>query len=88
LPESSVEYEGVVVFGNGAVVKDAGEARDALHLLLRKYAPHLQRDRDYRGVTAAELKRTAVYRVAIESWSGKRKEAPPDFPGAFIYGAV
>jgi nitroimidazol reductase NimA-like FMN-containing flavoprotein (pyridoxamine 5'-phosphate oxidase superfamily) len=86
--EFSVEYEGVVAFGRGAVVKDPEEARDALHLLLDKYAPHLRRGRDYRGVTAAELKRTAVYRVAIESWSGKRKEAPPDFPGAFLYGAA
>jgi uncharacterized protein len=86
--EFSVEYEGVVAFGKGEVVKDPDEARDALHLLLDKYAPHLQRDRDYRGVTAAELKRTAVYRIAIESWSGKRKEAPADFPRAFLYGSA
>jgi nitroimidazol reductase NimA-like FMN-containing flavoprotein (pyridoxamine 5'-phosphate oxidase superfamily) len=86
--EFSVEYEGVVVFGKGEVVKDAEEARDALHRLLEKYAPHLRRGHDYRAVTDDELKRTAVYRVAIEAWSGKRKEAPPDFPGAFVYGAV
>ena len=36
--------------------------------------------------TADELARTAVYRIDIESWSGKRKQAEPDFPGAFFYG--
>ena len=86
--EFSVEYEGVVVFGRGEVVEDAGEARDALHLLLDKYAPHLRRDHDYAGVTAEELKRTAVYRVAVEAWSGKRKAVPDDFPGAFRYEAA
>ena len=85
--EFSVEYEGVVVFGTGAVVEDAEEARAALHLLLDKYAPHLERGRDYQPVTADELERTAVYRVAVEQWSGKRKAVAPDFPGAFRYGS-
>lgn len=85
--EFSVEYEGVVVFGTGTVVESTEEARDALHLLLDKYASHLKRGDDYRAVSDDELKRTAVYRVAIERWSGKRKEALPDFPGAFAYPA-
>jgi len=32
--------------------------------------------------------RTAVYRIAIDSWSGKKKEAAPDFPGAYDYEDV
>lgn len=80
----SVEYAGVVVFGAGHVLDDATEATHGLRLLLEKYAPHLVYGTDYRAITAAELARTAVYRVDIEAWSGYQKEAPADFPGAFV----
>ena len=83
--EFSVEYASVVVFGRGAVVPDKEEARRALQLLLDKYAPHLRPGRDYRAITDEELARTAVYRVRIVEWSGKRKQERPDFPGAFVY---
>lgn len=81
--EFSVEYAGVVAFGRGRVVEDVDEAVAALRALLEKYAPHLRYGEDYRHVTDGELKRTAVYRVDIEAWSGKQKEVPDDFPGAF-----
>ncbi len=81
--EFSVEYAGVVIFGRGSVVQDADESTEALRVLLEKYAPHLRYGQDYREVTAGELKRTAVYRVDIEAWSGKQKEAAADFPGAY-----
>jgi nitroimidazol reductase NimA-like FMN-containing flavoprotein (pyridoxamine 5'-phosphate oxidase superfamily) len=81
--EFSIEYAGVVVFGTGRVVEDDDEATHGLRILLEKYAPHLRYGEDYRGVTTDELKRTAVFRVDIESWSGKQKEVAPDFPGAF-----
>lgn len=83
--EFSVEYAGATIFGRGAVVADRAEARRALQLLLDKYAPHLRPGRDYRAMTDDELARTTVYRVAIDSWSGKKKEVPADFPGAFHY---
>lgn len=86
--EFSVEYKGVVVFGTAEIVTDETEATDALHLLLRKYAPHLEPGRDYRPVVAEELKRTAVYRIHIEQWSGKKKEVAADFPGAYEYQAI
>jgi uncharacterized protein len=79
----SVEYAGVVVFGQGRVVADAGEAARGLQLLLEKYAPHLEYGVDYRATTAEELERVAVYRIDIEAWSGKQKEVAVDFPGAF-----
>jgi len=85
--EMSVEYEGVSIFGPIAVVADPDEARAGLQALLDKYFPHLAPGRDYRAITDEELKRTAVYRLDVESWVGKRKEAPADFPGAFLYGA-
>lgn len=81
--EFSVEYAGVVVFGSGVVVEDPEEATHGLRVLLEKYAPHLRYGEDYRHVTADELKRTAVFRVDIETWSGKQKEVAADFPGAF-----
>ncbi|MCP5094907.1 MAG: pyridoxamine 5'-phosphate oxidase family protein [Chloroflexi bacterium] len=84
--EFSVEYCGVMVFGTAVIVQDAEEATHGLQLLLDKYAPHLKPGRDYRPIVAEELKRTAVYRINIEQWSGKKKEVEADFPGAFLYG--
>jgi hypothetical protein len=84
--EFSVEYAGVTVFGGVRVVDDAAESKHALQLLLNKYAPHLKPGVDYRPTTDEELARTAVYCLQIESWSGKRKQADPDFPGAYLYG--
>lgn len=81
--EFSVEYAGVVCFGTGRVVEDPEEASHALRRLLERYATHLRYGEDYRAVTQAELDRTAVYRIDIETWSGKQKEVEADFPGAF-----
>lgn len=81
--EFSVEYAGVVCFGTGRVVEDPDEASAALRRLLERYATHLRYGEDYRAVTPAELDRTAVYRIDIETWSGKQKEVEADFPGAF-----
>lgn len=82
----SVEYSGVVVFGRGSVITDEAAATAALQQLLDKYFTHLQPGRDYRPIAPDELARTSVYRLQIESWSGKKKEVAPDFPGAFWYG--
>ncbi|MFL5665901.1 MAG: pyridoxamine 5'-phosphate oxidase family protein [Ktedonobacteraceae bacterium] len=81
----SVEYASVVVFGSCSVITEQEQARDALHLLLRKYAPHLQPGEDYRAVTDQDLGRTTVYQIKIEQWSGKKKQADDHFPGAFFY---
>ena len=81
--EFSVEYAGVVCFGPLRVVEDPEEATEALRRILERYAPHLRYGEDYRAVTPGELSRTAVYRMDVESWSGKQKVAPADHPGAF-----
>ncbi|MFO7680587.1 MAG: pyridoxamine 5'-phosphate oxidase family protein [Chloroflexota bacterium] len=86
--EFSVEYAGVMVFGTAVIVHDETEATHALQLLLDKYAPHLQPGQDYRPPVPEELKRTAVFRISIDQWSGKKKEVPPDFPGAYFYDQV
>jgi nitroimidazol reductase NimA-like FMN-containing flavoprotein (pyridoxamine 5'-phosphate oxidase superfamily) len=82
----SVEYAGVVVFGRARIVEDEVEAGRALQQLLDKYAPHLRPGRDYRPIQPEELAVTSVYRIDIEECSGKQKVAPPDHPGAFLYG--
>ncbi len=83
--EFSVEYSGVTVFGRASII--TGEAAErGLQLLLDKYFPHLQPGRDYRPIAPDELKRTSVYRIDIESWSGKQKQVDADFPRAFRYG--
>ncbi len=82
----SVEYAGVVVFGRARVVDDDAEAERALQQLLDKYAPHLRPGRDYRPIQPEELAVTSVFRIDIDEWSGKRKVAPADHPGAFLYG--
>lgn len=81
----SVEYRSVVAFGNAQLVEDPAEAETALQLFLDKYFPHLHPGQDYRPITAGEREATAVYRLEIEEWSGKKKEAAEDFPGAFHY---
>jgi nitroimidazol reductase NimA-like FMN-containing flavoprotein (pyridoxamine 5'-phosphate oxidase superfamily) len=81
----SVEYAGVVVFGTGCVIEDPDEAKHALQILMDKYAAHLTVDSDYAAPTYDDLKTTAVYRINIESWSGKKKEVADDFPGAYWY---
>ncbi|MEM8487632.1 MAG: pyridoxamine 5'-phosphate oxidase family protein [Bacteroidota bacterium] len=83
--EFSVEYQGVVAFGTGTIVRDYEEATRVLQLLLDKYAPHLKPGEDYEHINEEELKRTAVFKIAIESWSAKKKEVDADFPGAFVY---
>lgn len=86
--EFSVEYKGVVVFGEATLLTDAADKTFALQMLLDKYFPHLQPGRDYRAIVAEELKRTSVYRIDIKQWSGKQKKVAADFPGAFFYEEV
>ncbi|MGD2157938.1 MAG: pyridoxamine 5'-phosphate oxidase family protein [Anaerolineales bacterium] len=86
--ESSVEYSSVIVFGRASVITDEQEAKLGLQLLMDKYLPHLRPGSDYRPTSEDDLKLTAVYRIDIESWSGKQKKAPDDFPGAFFYSEM
>lgn len=81
--EFSVEYSGVVVFGMAVLLEDYAEMRHGLQILLDKYFTHLESGRDYRPIADEELKRTAVYRIDITQWTGKRKVEREDFPGAF-----
>jgi len=86
--EFSVEYASVVVFGRASLVEDEREALGALQRLLDKYAPHLAPGADYCPPTLQELQATSVFKLAIDSWSAKRKEVAPDFPGAYRFEPV
>jgi uncharacterized protein len=72
--EFSLEYGGVVVFGSVSLVEEQDEALMMLQALMDKYAPHLRAEQDYRPPVPEELKRTAVIKLCIEQWSGKKKE--------------
>jgi nitroimidazol reductase NimA-like FMN-containing flavoprotein (pyridoxamine 5'-phosphate oxidase superfamily) len=70
--EFSLQYESVIVFGKIRVVEDEEEQRWALYGLIEKYFPAMKAGDEFRPITKKELKRTSVYAIQIESWSGKR----------------
>jgi nitroimidazol reductase NimA-like FMN-containing flavoprotein (pyridoxamine 5'-phosphate oxidase superfamily) len=70
--EFSIQYESVIAFGRVRVLQEAEEKRRALYALIGKYFPAMRAGQEYRPITAKELKRTSVYAIAIDSWSGKR----------------
>jgi nitroimidazol reductase NimA-like FMN-containing flavoprotein (pyridoxamine 5'-phosphate oxidase superfamily) len=86
--EVGVEFAGVMVFGRVVIVEDEAEAARALQLLMAKYFPQLQPGKDYRPVEPKDLKITAVFRIDIESWSGKEKKVEGVVPGAFYFEDV
>ena len=70
--EVSFQYECVIAFGRIRVIEDIDEKRDVLNELLQKYFGEMRSAEDYRPITNNELKRTSVYGIKIESWSGIR----------------
>ena len=73
--EFSLQYESVVAYGTALVLEDFAEKRRALYGLTSKYFPAMAAGREFRPITDQELKRTSVYAIRIESWSGKRNWA-------------
>ncbi len=70
--EFSVQYESVVAYGLVRLLEQPDEKHRALSGLIAKYFPTMRAGQEYRPIIEAELKRTSVYAIAIESWSGKR----------------
>ncbi len=70
--EFSMQYESVVVFGKIKIVEDEEEKCRGLYGLIEKYFPGMTPGEEYRPITQKELKRTSVYAIQSESWSGKR----------------
>ncbi len=69
--ELSVQYASVIAFGTLRVLQDDADKERALYGLMQKYFSHLTVGKLIRPITAKELKRTSVYALAIEEWSGK-----------------
>jgi nitroimidazol reductase NimA-like FMN-containing flavoprotein (pyridoxamine 5'-phosphate oxidase superfamily) len=69
--EFSLQYRSAMVFGTAHIIEDPTEQRAVLHHLLAKYFGNLELGKDYRPATDKELRRTSVYELRIESWSGK-----------------
>jgi nitroimidazol reductase NimA-like FMN-containing flavoprotein (pyridoxamine 5'-phosphate oxidase superfamily) len=70
--EFSVQFESAIAFGTVRVVEDEAEQKYALYKLIEKYFPEMKPGEHYRPIIDQELKRTSVYAIQIESWSGKR----------------
>ena len=70
--EASFQYECVIAFGEIRIIKKIDEKRNILNGLLKKYFGEMESGKDYRPITDDELKRTSVYGIIINSWSGKR----------------
>jgi nitroimidazol reductase NimA-like FMN-containing flavoprotein (pyridoxamine 5'-phosphate oxidase superfamily) len=70
--EFSVQYESVVAFGRIRLLHEDEDKRRALYGLIEKCFPGMRAGQHYRPIRDSELKRTAVYAIAVDSWSGKR----------------
>jgi nitroimidazol reductase NimA-like FMN-containing flavoprotein (pyridoxamine 5'-phosphate oxidase superfamily) len=70
--EFTVQYQSVIVFGKVRVIEAVEEKRRAVYGLIGKYYPTMTAGKEFRPITDQELKRTSVYAIDIESWSGKR----------------
>jgi nitroimidazol reductase NimA-like FMN-containing flavoprotein (pyridoxamine 5'-phosphate oxidase superfamily) len=69
--EFSLQFRSVILFGNAHLVNDPEEARRVMYGLIHKYFPEMTAGREFREITDKELKRTSVYAIEIEEWSGK-----------------
>ncbi len=69
--EFSLQFRSVMVFGSAHLIEEREEQRRLLHLLIAKYFAPMELGKDYRSATDQELKRTSVYELRIEAWSGK-----------------
>ena len=69
--EFSLQYQSVIAFGKVRVVEDEADKEKFLYGLIEKYFPSMQPGEHYRPITGQELKRTSVYAITIEKWSGK-----------------
>jgi len=69
--EFSLQFRSVVVFGTARILTNLDEKGRVLYGLIQKYFPAMTAGQEYREITDQELKRTSVYAIKIEEWSGK-----------------
>ena len=78
IADFGVNYRSVTVFGIAEKVIDEEEQTAALLALMTKHFPDHIPGEDYPLPAPNELKRTAVYRITIEEWSGKYRDHAED----------
>ena len=76
----SMNYRSVVLFGKGSEVTDEREKFDLFDAMVQRYFPGRTVGTDYNTPPPADLGVTALVKVAIEEWSGKRRVGPPTGP--------
>jgi uncharacterized protein len=69
--EFSLQFRSVTVFGTARLINEPEEARRVLYGLISKYFPTMTAGKEFREITDKELKRTSIYAIQIEEWSGK-----------------
>jgi nitroimidazol reductase NimA-like FMN-containing flavoprotein (pyridoxamine 5'-phosphate oxidase superfamily) len=69
--EVSLQYRSVMAFGMVDILENDDEKQRALYGMLAKYFPKLHPGKEYRPITKQELRRTTVYAIKIDTWSGK-----------------
>jgi hypothetical protein len=84
----TVEYSSVVAYGTIELLTDAEGKRRVLEQVMDKFAPHLTTGEDYTEMTDESIDRTAVYRLDVDSWSGKRGWKDTDTDGAYDLDGV
>lgn len=84
----TVEYSSVVAYGTVDFVTGRPEKRRVLERFMAKFAPQLTPGEDYEEMAEESIDRTAVYRLRVDSWSGKTGWKDPDHPDAYDLDAV
>ena len=76
----SMNYRSVVLFGKGIEVTDEDEKFDLFDAMVQRYFPGRNVGNDYNAPPPADLGVTALVKVVIEEWNGKRRIGPPTGP--------
>lgn len=84
----TVEYSSVVAYGTVDFLTERAEKRRILERFMGKFAPQLTPGEDYEEMTEESIDRTAVYRLQVDSWSGKKGWKDDDHPDAYDLDAA
>ena len=71
--EFFLEQAGVIVFGETSILNDQKRKHEVMQSLIEKHTPHLTVNKDYKPASQSEMDQTTIYKIKIDSWSGKLK---------------
>jgi uncharacterized protein len=84
----TVEYSSVIANGSIDLLTGREEKRDVLEQFMEKFAPQLTPGEDYDQMSGESIDRTAVYRLDVDSWSGKKGWKDPNHSGAYDLDSI